>query len=182
LGYVTANRGGDHITAYVQGPTFIDAPFLLVEDSRIEDPFVANPREAKVVVDLEDALTMFDCIGACKFMGILLPAEDYVQLISHGTGWPFTVADFRTSGKRIYNLMRMYCVREGLTREHDTLPGRLMEDPLPAGPAQGMVIDRDTLERLKDAYYSLRGWDLKTGIPTIETLKALGLADLAADI
>jgi aldehyde:ferredoxin oxidoreductase len=123
LGYVTANRGGDHITAYVQGPTFIDAPFLLVEDSRIEDPFVANPKEAKVVVDLEDALTMFDCIGACKFMGILLPAEDYVQLISHATGWPFTVADFRTSGKRIYNLMRMYCVREGLTREHDTLPG-----------------------------------------------------------
>jgi aldehyde:ferredoxin oxidoreductase len=57
-----------------------------------------------------------------------------------------------------------------------------MEDPLPAGPAQGMVIDRDTLERLKDAYYDLRGWDKKTGIPTIETLKALGLADLAADI
>jgi aldehyde:ferredoxin oxidoreductase len=182
LGYVTANRGGDHITAYVQGPTFIDAPFLLVEDSRIEDPFVANPKEAKVVVDLEDALTMFDCIGACKFMGILLPAEDYVQLISHATGWPFTVADFRTSGKRIYNLMRMYCVREGLTREQDTLPGRLMEDPLPAGPAKGMVIDRDTLERLKDAYYGLRGWDLKTGKPTVETLKALGLADLAADI
>jgi aldehyde:ferredoxin oxidoreductase len=57
-----------------------------------------------------------------------------------------------------------------------------MEDPLPAGPAQGMVIDRDTLERLKDAYYDLRGWDMKTGIPTLETLKALGLADLAADI
>ena len=138
---------------------------------------MANPKEAKVVVDLEDALTMFDCIGACKFMGILLPAEDYVQLISHATGWPFTVADFRTSGKRIYNL-----VREGVTREHDTLPGRLMEDPLPDGPAQGMVIDRDTLERLKDAYYDLRGWDQKTAIPTIETLKALGLADLAADI
>jgi aldehyde:ferredoxin oxidoreductase len=69
-----------------------------------------------------------------------------------------------------------------LTREHDTLPARLMEDALPTGPAQGMVIDKDTLEMLKDAYYGLRGWDLKTGIPTVETLKALGLADLAADI
>ncbi|MDR9458616.1 MAG: aldehyde ferredoxin oxidoreductase family protein [Dehalococcoidia bacterium] len=77
LGYVTANRGGDHITAYVQGPTFIDAPFLLVDDSTIKDPFVANPEEVKVVVDLENALTVFDCIGACKFMGILLPAEAY---------------------------------------------------------------------------------------------------------
>ena len=28
LGFVTANRGGDHITAYVQGPTFLDIPFL----------------------------------------------------------------------------------------------------------------------------------------------------------
>ena len=182
LGYVTANRGGDHITAYVQGPTFIDAPFLLVEDSSIEDPFVANPQEARVVIDLENALTMFDCIGACKFMGILLPAEDYVQLISHATGWDFSVADFRTSGERIYNLMRAFCVREGITREADTLPGRLMEDPLPAGPAEGMVIDKETLEGLKDAYYEMRGWDKKTGKPTAEKLAELGLEDITADM
>ena len=182
LGYVTANRGGDHITAYVQGPTFIDAPFLLVEDSTIEDPFVANPAEARVVVDLENALTMFDCIGACKFMGILLPAEDYVQLISHATGWDFNVADFRTGGERIYNLMRAFCVREGITREADTLPKRLMEDPLPEGPAEGMVIDKDTLEMLKDAYYEMRGWDKKTGKPTAEKLAELGLEDIADDM
>ncbi|MFU8772567.1 MAG: aldehyde ferredoxin oxidoreductase family protein, partial [Anaerolineales bacterium] len=57
LGYVTANRGGDHITAYVQGPTFIDIPFLVVDDSSINDPFTADPAEAKVVIDLENALT-----------------------------------------------------------------------------------------------------------------------------
>jgi len=182
LGYVTANRGGDHVTAYVQGPTFIDAPFLLVEDSTIEDPFVANPAEAKVVIDLENALTMFDCIGACKFMGILLPAEDYVQLISHATGWDFSVADFRKSGERIYNLMRVFCVREGISRESDTLPKRLMEDPLPEGPAKGMVIDKDTLEMLKDAYYEMRGWDKETGKPTAEKLAELGLEDITTDM
>ena len=182
LGYVTANRGGDHITAYVQGPTFIDAPFLLVEDSTIEDPFTANPAEAKVVIDLENALTMFDCIGGCKFMGILLPAEDYVQLISHATGWNFKVADFRKCGERIYNLMRAFCVREGIDRQADTLPGRLMQDPLPEGPAEGMVIDKDTLEMLKDAYYDLRGWDKETGRPTAEKLAELDLADIAEDM
>ncbi len=182
LGYVTANRGGDHITAYVQGPTFIDAPFLLVEDSHIEDPFVANPKEAKVVMDMENALTMFDCIGACKFMGILLPAEDYVQLISHATGWDFKVEDFRKSGERIYNLMRAFCVREGITRKADTLPKRLMEDPLPEGPAKGMVIDTETLEMLKDAYYDLRGWDKKTGKPSVDKLKELGLDNLVKDL
>jgi aldehyde:ferredoxin oxidoreductase len=182
LGYVTANRGGDHITAYVQGPTFIDVPFLIVEDSKIEDPFVANPKEAKVVVDLENALTMFDCIGACKFMGILLPAEDYVDLIATATGWDLGVDDFRKCGERIYNLMRAFCVREGITRKADTLPKRLMEDPLPDGPAKGMVIEKDTLEMLKDSYYEIRGWDKETGKPTIERLKDLELDDLVKDI
>jgi len=182
LGYVTANRGGDHITAYVQGPTFIDTPFLVVEDSKIEDPFVANPKEAKVVVDLENALTMFDCIGACKFMGILQPAEEYVDLIAAATGWDFGVDDFRECGERIFNLMRVFCVREGITREADSLPRRLMEDPLPDGPAKGMVIEKDTIEMLKDAYYEIRGWDKETGKPTVEKLKALKLDELIEDI
>ena len=182
LGYVTANRGGDHITAYVQGPTFIDTPFLIVEDSKIEDPLVANPKEAKVVIDLENALTMFDCIGACKFMGILLPADDYVKLIATATGWDFGIDEFRKCGERIYNLMSAFCVREGITRKADILPKRLMEDPLPEGPAKGMTIDKDMLEMLKDAYYKIRGWDQETGKPTIEKLKELELDDLTQDM
>ncbi|NNL77626.1 MAG: aldehyde ferredoxin oxidoreductase family protein [Desulfobacterales bacterium] len=182
LGYVTANRGGDHITGYIEGPTFVDMPFLLVEDSNIEDPFVAEPKEAKVLVDLENALTVFDSIGACKFMGILLPAEDYVGLINYATGWDMGVPEFRKSGERIYTLIRSFCVREGITRESDTLPKRLMEDPLPEGPAKGMVIDKDTLEEMKDAYYEYRGWDKVTGKPTREKLQELDLEELIQDI
>lgn len=182
LGYVTANRGGDHITGYVQGPTFIDAPFLLVDDSKIEDPFVANPKEAKVLVDLENALTMFDALGGCKFMGILLTAQDYLDLLNDAIGWNLTVDDFRKSGERIYNLARAFCVREGITRADDTLPKRLMEDPLPEGPAKGMVIDTDTLELMKDAYYEFRGWDKATGIPSREKLRELNLDHLIGDL
>jgi aldehyde:ferredoxin oxidoreductase len=75
LGYATANRGGDHITGYVQGPTFIDTPFLVVDESKIEDAFSEDhPQEAKVLVDQENALTFFDLAGCCKFMGMLLKA------------------------------------------------------------------------------------------------------------
>jgi aldehyde:ferredoxin oxidoreductase len=178
LAYATANRGGDHITAYVEGPTFIDMPFLLVDDSHIADPCAANPRETQVVIDLENALTVLDSVGGCKFMGILLAAQDVVNLITHATGWDLTVEEFRKSGERIYNLTRAYCVREGIRREHDILPGRLMEEPLPSGPAQGMVIERGMLEQLKDAYYALRGWDQVIGIPTTEKLRELGLEEL----
>jgi aldehyde:ferredoxin oxidoreductase len=182
LGYVTANRGGDHITAYVEGPTFVDMPFLLVEDSHIEDPFVVNPPEARVVVDMENALSTLDCIGGCKFMGILLTAEDSVRLIANVTGWDYTVDEFRKSGERIYNLQRAFCVREGLSRKDDVLPQRLMQDPLPDGPAAGMVIERESMDAMLDAYYDFRGWDKATGIPTPDKLRELGLDALIADL
>ncbi|MFH1152429.1 MAG: aldehyde ferredoxin oxidoreductase family protein [Pseudomonadota bacterium] len=176
LAYVTANRGGDHITAFIEGPTFIDSPFLLVDDSKINDPFVADPRETKVVVDLENALTAFDAIGACKFMGLLLPASDYVELINAALGWDMNVDEFRQCGERIYNLVRNYNAGAGMDRTHDTLPLRLMEEPLTEGPAEGMVIDFATLEMMKDAYYGFRGWDPNSGNPGPEKLRALGLA------
>jgi aldehyde:ferredoxin oxidoreductase len=45
-----------------------------------------------------------------------------------------------------------------------------------------MVIDLDTLEGMKDAYYAFRGWDQATGIPTPEKLHELALDDLIADL
>ncbi len=182
LSYVTANRGGDHVTGVIIAPTFIDAPILLVEDSHIQDPYEANPHDAKILVDMENGATVFDCIGGCKFMGLLLYAQDYVDLIAAATGWNFSVEEFRKSGERIYNLIRAYCVREGITREADALPQRLLKDPLPGGSAEGMVVDIVDLEKMKDAYYDFRGWDKATGKPSPEKLTELGLEDQKADL
>jgi aldehyde:ferredoxin oxidoreductase len=179
LGFATANRGGDHITAYVQGPTFLDIPFLIVPESTIEDPMKENPREAKVVKDLEDALTVFDAVGACKFMGMALMAEDVVPVIAHATGWEFGEEDFRRGGERIINLARAFNVREGCTRADDTLPPRLLKEPLADGPAQGGVVE---LDPLLDAYYEYRGWDKSTGRPSAKKLNELGLGHIAEQI
>ncbi|MBE9514886.1 MAG: aldehyde ferredoxin oxidoreductase, partial [Chloroflexi bacterium] len=173
LAFATANRGGDHITAYIEGPAFIDIPFLCVEDSRIEDSMVENPAEAKVVKDLEDALTVFDCVGTCKFMGMALAAEDWVDMIADCVGWEFSVNDFRRAGERVYNLARAFSVRDGLTRADDTLPRRLLEEPLPEGAAEGHKVEK--LDQSLDAYYGFRGWDKKTGRPTPEKLRELNL-------
>ena len=115
-------------------------------------------------------------------MGILVTAEEYSELIASATGWDFGVDDFRKSGERLYNLGRILCVREGATREHDKLPTRLMEDPLPGGPAEGMVINKETIEMMKDAYYERRGWDITTGIPSREKLVELGLEGMIEEI
>jgi aldehyde:ferredoxin oxidoreductase len=173
LAFATANRGGDHITAYVEGPAFVDIPFPCVEDSRIEDWIVENPAEAKVVKDLEDALTVFDCAGTCKFMGMALATQDWVDMIVNCVGWEFSVSDFRKVGERVYNLARAFNVRDGLTRADDTLPKRLLEEPLPEGAAQGHMVKK--LDQSLDAYYEFRGWDKKTGKPTPEKLRDLSL-------
>lgn len=182
LGYVTANRGGDHMTGYIQGPTYIDVPFLIVEDSNIRNPFQANPEEAQVLVDLENALSVLDAFGGCKFMGMLLPADELIDLYVHATGWSMTIDDFRKAGERIYNLVRAYCIREGVSRKDDMLPERLLTEPIPGGPAEGMVNDFETLELMKDAYYDFRGWDRATGIPTQEKLRELNLDDLIPEL
>jgi aldehyde:ferredoxin oxidoreductase len=57
-----------------------------------------------------------------------------------------------------------------------------MRQPLPGGPAEGMVNDREMLELMKDAYYEFRGWDRRSGIPTQEKLRQVGLEELIPDL
>ena len=53
---------------------------------------------------------------------------------------------------------------------------------MPEGPAKGAILSRDTIDKLLDEYYELRGWDKKTGLPTKEKLIELGLDDIANDL
>jgi aldehyde:ferredoxin oxidoreductase len=180
LAFAVANRGGDHVTAYIQGPTFLDVPFLCIPDSQIKDPLVADPEEVHVLVDLENVMTALDTLGACKFMGFCVASEEWVELVAHCLGREFTYDDMVKLGERAYNLARVFSVREGLTRADDTLPARLLEEPLPDGPAAGKV--NENLPAMLDKYYELRGWDKATGKPTPEKLRELGLEEYIPDI
>jgi aldehyde:ferredoxin oxidoreductase len=173
LAYATANRGGDHITAYIEGPAFMSMPFLIVNEGEVdEDGLKEIPEEARVVKEYEDAFGIFDALSGCKFMGMVLTGDDWADLIQSLLGYEFTEADFRLTGERIYNLERAFNIREGLTRADDTLPKRLLEDPLPDGPAEGQTVN---LDPMLNAYYQYRGWDTD-GRPTTETLDRLGLS------
>jgi len=66
-------------------------------------------------------------------------------------------------------------VREGFTRADDTLPERLLTEPLKGGASKGHFISKDELNRMLDEYYTERGWNVETGVPTGEKLEELGL-------
>ena len=78
------------------------------------------------------------------------------------------------------NVERAHNCRLGLTAADDTLPPRFTEDPMPEGPSKGAVYD--ILEPMKEAWYTVQGWDTETGIPKRETLEKLGLDDIADDL
>jgi aldehyde:ferredoxin oxidoreductase len=75
------------------------------------------------------------------------------------------------AGERIWNLEKLFNLNAGFTKADDTLPPRLLKEPMPDGPAKGKVVELDTM--LKE-YYELRGWN-KDGVPTKEKLIELSL-------
>ncbi|MEM3012123.1 MAG: aldehyde ferredoxin oxidoreductase family protein [Candidatus Hadarchaeales archaeon] len=178
LSYATSNRGGCHINAYVQLQAFIGAPHpILPEDIRdpFFDPLSEDPILGRVVKETEDAYAAVEGLGVCKFLAWMVTADKVAEAVSAATGWKdFDEREFRKCGERIYNLERMFNVREGLNRSHDSLPKRLLEEPHSSGPSAGQVVH---LEPMLDAYYQYRGWD-KNGVPTREKLAELELLDL----
>lgn len=90
-----------------------------------------------------------------------------------------TAAELKKAGERIENLARLINVREGIgTRKHDTLPYKIMNEPLPDKIANGAVVNNEEFQLGLDDYYQVRGWT-KEGIPTHEKLNELGLQDFA---
>ena len=94
-----------------------------------------------------------------------------VAIVNYVTGWKTTVFELMKVSERATNLARLFNVREGFDRTNDTLPSRLL-NPKTNGPLSKTTIAIDDLERAKDLYYYLAGWDIK-GLPTPEKLKEL---------
>jgi len=124
-----------------------------------------------------------DCLGICKyhtmFLGATLPNfEDWPKVLYYNTGLEFTPTELWAVAERSYNLERLFNIREGLTRELDTLVDRYFDEPAPRGAPDviGSVIDREKFTKMIDEYYEHHGWD-ENGVPRLETLKRLGLAD-----
>jgi aldehyde:ferredoxin oxidoreductase len=101
---------------------------------------------------------------------------------SRTAGLTYTPQEVARVGERINNLAKAFNVREGFGRADDTLPERLMTEPLKAGSSKGNLIRQKDLDQMLDEYYAVRGWDPKTGVPTREKLVQLGLENVAKQL
>ena len=92
-----------------------------------------------------------------------------------------TAEDLEAAGNRIWNISRMYWVREieGFGRDWDMPARRFYEEPPKTGATAGQITKYEDVIRLLDMYYEQRGWT-PTGLPTPATLERLGLNSLVA--
>ncbi len=97
------------------------------------------------------------------------------EFYTHATGIPTTLDDLYLASERIFNLERAAQVRMGRRRKNDTFNEYYFNHP----DRRGNPMDRAAWEKAKDEYYQMRGWDVKTGIPTRERLEKLDLKDVA---
>ncbi len=163
LAYATSNRGGCHVRAYLISPEVLGIPEKL-------DPQSVEGK-AQWVKIFQDLTAVIDSCGLCLFTSFALGVEDYRDLLSAATGFDYSVEEMFTCGERIWNLERLFNFRAGLTPEMDTLPERLLKEPMPEGPQKGNVV---RLSEMLPEYYRLRGWD-QDGKPTPEKLDSLEL-------
>jgi aldehyde:ferredoxin oxidoreductase len=120
-----------------------------------------------------------DTLGLCQFVWgpswqLYGPAET-VELVRAGTGWDATLEELLTVGERRIGLMRAFNAREGIGKNADTLPKKLLEPLGGTGPTAGVALTAEELERARAQYYELAGCDPSTGYPTPARLRALGL-------
>ncbi len=163
LGYATSNRGACHLKAYTVAAEILGLP-------RQMDP---NETEGKAELAkiFQDATSTVDATGLCQFLTFGVGLEEMLPQLAAATGVDYKLEELMTIGERIWNLERRWNERSGMTGAEDTLPKRILEEPLPSGPAKGKV---NRLGEMLPEYYELRGWD-KDGKITPEKLKELGL-------
>jgi aldehyde:ferredoxin oxidoreductase len=131
------------------------------------------------VVAAEDFNALADLLSTCKWLSGVFTPVNLADLFSAGSGIETTVDDLVTFAKRLRTTERAYEASEGMTSRNDTLPKSFFNNPIKSGVWKGAVLEPEPFEEMKRRYYSLRGWDPATGIPTEQTLIRMGLEDVA---
>lgn len=188
LTYAINVRGADHLRS-LSSLEELGYPDVIIkrfgEEKFKEIMKITSPiHKGEVIKDIEDLYALVDSAVICKYGTMWPPVyyfDTFANVIPPLTGMKeWSDPKFvREAAERICHLRRAYNHRIGITRKEETLPKRLLSDPMPTGPAKGGL---PSLDYMLDEYYKFRGCDVKSGFPKKETLIRLGLGPVAKDL
>ena len=169
LGLAVSTRGACHNRSSAYEADF----------SSTVDRLAAGRERGRITMEGEDFGAVLDSLIWCKFLrkafdDLYEESADIYRLV---TGWNMGPDDLKLAGERINNLKKAFNIREGWQRTDDTLPARVLDEPLTDGVAKGTDLTHADLDMMIGAYYEARGWTEDGLIPEAK-LRELDLADL----
>jgi aldehyde:ferredoxin oxidoreductase len=194
--YATTNRGGCHVqgaSMYMEsvGPLTINPQNLKMKaeipivqqniacaiNSMVLCIFTTYGIMPKSVHEMDPNSFTYRAIATIfENMGPLLrkamsmkgpPMLWFEKWLTYITGQKFSGGHLQEIGARIFNLERMYNLREGFTASDDTLPHRMLHESIFPHMTSGHPLDQ-----LLPKYYKKRGWGAD-GVPNPRTLERL---------
>ena len=171
LAYATSPIGGSHMRG---DPAY----FELLGVPVAVDPHTWKDKPP-LVAKWQDLFCVIDAAGLCVFFSVRYLVEQNLmvkpigitELLNAATGADYTPEEVERIGERIFNAERLFLMAAGFTGQDDRLPPRITQEPMPSGPAKGMVCK---LAEMLAPYYQLRGWNAE-GVPSEAKLAELGL-------
>jgi len=147
----------------------------------------------RATVWAENLCTAYNCLGICYRFTINslyqpVVAAEYYRAVTGRTVSPQKIVE---TGNRVWNLQKALNVREGIfSRKDDGIPESWVTEPIKSEEGDIYLqnypktkrIKKKEAEELLDGYYDERGWDIKTGNPTRQSLEKLKLNDVADNL
>jgi aldehyde:ferredoxin oxidoreductase len=190
LNYAVANRGGCHLSTTIM---------VQESKLKLLNPRLTRGKAAHVK-HLENLYCAVNSMDTCQFTSYAFQLETpmvryssrkmlylmlqylprlslrftdvsmWPKIWSSITGIELGQQEFLRAGERIHILERYLNTREGVSRQDDTLPERLLREGRKCDPEQRTV----PLEEMLNEYYELRGYDAG-GVPEDSLLNTLGI-------
>jgi aldehyde:ferredoxin oxidoreductase len=171
LAYMTCDIGAHH-----------NRSWAITYDLQVGREKVVPEKVARIIW-LQNFRPMFDAFGTCRLQWVELgiDRELYIPAFESVTGIHRTWEEMEHIGERIWNLARLFWMREidGFNRAWDMPSPRFYTEPPKTGATKGQITKPEDVEKLLDMYYEQRGWN-PDGLPTPETLARLGLSGVVA--
>jgi len=163
LAYATSDRGGCHMRSW---PIAIEA----LSEEADADPFGSMGKAAFVAGEQDENSAEWSLVG-CDFIGY---GADDASAMLKAVNIEMTAEEYLALGRRVWNLVRLFNLKQGWTADDDSMP-KALANPL---EDSGRSLDPALFAEMKREYYEVRGWDTD-GRPTAELVRELGLGGYA---